>query len=88
MVNYKNGKFIRPVIKSDAGAWELAVRFSNLDLNDKDIQGGEEDNLSLAVNWYSSDHWRVMGNLIKVESVGPFGEQNPSIAQIRIQYFF
>ena len=86
--NYKNGKFIRPIIKSDAGAWELAVRFSNLNLNDKGIQGGEEDNLSLAVNWYSRDHWRVMGNLIKVESVGPFGEQNPSIAQIRVQYFF
>jgi len=86
--NYRDGKFIRPIIAGERGAWEVAVRFSTLDLNDEDIQGGQEDNLSLGVNWYSQTHWRFMGNLIKVKSDGPYGEQNPWIVQFRAQYYF
>jgi phosphate-selective porin OprO/OprP len=86
--NYRDGKFIRPVIKGQRGAWEVALRFSSLDLNDKDVRGGTEDNYSLGINWYSKTHWRLMGNLIKVRSEGPQGEQNPWIIQFRGQYFF
>jgi len=85
---YREGKFIRPDIKSDRGAWELVLRFSNLDLNDRDVEGGEEDNLAISVNWYSRTHWRFMTNLIKVKSVGPCGEQNPWFGQFCAQYFF
>ena len=86
--NYREGKFIRPIIDSERGAWEVAVRFSTLDLNDLDVQGGTEDNLSFGVNWYSQTHWRFMGNLIKVKSDGPYGEQDPWIVQFRAQYYF
>ena len=87
--NYRDGKFIRPIIDGDRGAWEVAVRFSTLDLNDLDVEGGTEDNLSLGVNWYSKTHWRFMGNLIKVNADdGPYGEQNPWIIQFRAQYYF
>ncbi len=86
--NYRDGKFIRPVIKGQRGAWEVALRFSSLNLNDKDVRGGTEDNFSLGLNWYTKTHWRFMGNLIKVRSEGPQGEQNPWIVQFRGQYFF
>lgn len=86
--HYREGKFIRPNVLGDRGAWELAVRFSTLDLNDEDVEGGIEDNLSFGVNWYSRTHWRFMGNLIKVKSDGPYGEQNPWIVQFRAQYYF
>lgn len=86
--HYREGKFIRPNIISKKGAWELALRFSNLNLNDQDVEGGKQDNLGFAVNWYSQTHWRLMGNLIKVKSDGPFGEQNPWIVQFRAQYYF
>jgi phosphate-selective porin len=86
--HYREGKFIRPNILSKNGAWELALRFSNLNLNDQDVEGGKEDNLSFAVNWYSQTHWRLMGNLIKVKSDGPYGKQDPWILQFRTQYFF
>ena len=38
--NYREGKFIRPNIKRDTGAWELAARFSTINLNDLDVEGG------------------------------------------------
>jgi len=89
MANYRDGKFIRPNISSDRGAWEVAVRFSAIDLNDEDVQGGTENNLALGVNWYSRTHWRFMANLIKVKADdGPYGKQDPWIAQFRIQYYF
>jgi phosphate-selective porin OprO/OprP len=88
MAHYREGKFIRPNISSDHGAWELAARFSTIDLNDLDVEGGTEKNLSFGVNWYSKTHWRFMGNRIKVWSDGPYGEQKPWIVQVRAQYYF
>jgi phosphate-selective porin OprO/OprP len=86
--NYRDGKFIRPNILGDKGAWEFGLRYSTVDLNDKGVRGGEETNMTLGVNWYSKIHWRLMGNLIKVQSQGPYGKQNPWIIQFRAQYFF
>lgn len=89
MVHYREGKFIRPNIISDRGAWEVAARFSTIDLNDQDVVGGTQKNLSLGINWYSKTHWRFMGNLIKVNAKdGPYGDQKPWIVQFRIQYYF
>jgi phosphate-selective porin OprO/OprP len=89
MAHYRDGKFIRPNILSDRGAWEVAFRFSTIDLVDEDVQGGKQKNLSFGVNWYSRVHWRFMGNLIKVNAKdGPYGKQNPWIVQFRAQYYF
>lgn len=85
---YREGKFIRPKIENANGAWELALRYSSLDLNDQNVEGGKEDNYAFGVNWYSRTHWRIMSNLIKVNSDGFYGEQNPWIGQVRIQYYF
>ncbi len=48
------------------GAWELAARFSTLDLT----EGGAADDMdiiSLAVNWYLNDYTRVMFDVMKPE---------------------
>jgi len=86
--NYRDGKFIRPNILGEKGAWEVGFRYSTIDLNDERIKGGTENNLTLGVNWYSKIHWRLMANLIKVDSEGPYGKQDPWIVQFRAQYFF
>lgn len=89
LAHYRSGKFIRPNIKRDRGAWEVVARFSSIDLNDGEVQGGTQKNLSVGVNWYSKTHWRFMANLIKVRADdGPYGEQKPWIVQIRGQYYF
>jgi phosphate-selective porin OprO/OprP len=89
MAHYRDGRFIRPNILGDRGAWEVAFRFSRVDLVDQDVQGGIQTNLSFGVNWYSRVHWRFMGNLIKASAKdGPYGKQNPWIVQFRVQYYF
>lgn len=87
--HYREGKFIRPNILSESGAWEVAARFSTLDLNDDDVQGGKQENVTLGLNWYTPVHWRIMGNVIKVNAHdGPYGDEDPWIVQVRVQYYF
>lgn len=42
------------------GAWELALRYDQLDLTDNDLVGGEQDRLSLNLNWYMNPSLRIL----------------------------
>ncbi len=42
------------------GAWEVALRYASLDLNDAEIIGGEEEALTTALNWYLNPNVRLM----------------------------
>jgi phosphate-selective porin OprO/OprP len=42
-----------------AGAWEIAARWSYITLNDKNIAGGQLNNLEFALNWYWSRHLKL-----------------------------
>ncbi len=75
------------------GAIELAVRYSHIDLNDEDIKGGKEDNVTLGVNWYLTEQLRFMANFIFVwtdkNATGNGsvrGNDSPQIFQMRLQY--
>ncbi len=46
------------------GAWQIAARYSFLDLNDEDIQGGEGSALTLALNWYWNPNASLQFNYI------------------------
>lgn len=49
------------------GAWQVAVRYSYLNLTDADIRGGDERNWTLGLVWWWNSHARVQFNYIHAE---------------------
>lgn len=49
------------------GAWELAARYSELDLNDGPVEGGHLRNATVGLNWYLNPNMKVMGSYIRAD---------------------
>lgn len=79
---------IRP--SGPGGAWEVAARYSNINLNDSGVTGGEMSNITLGVNWYANSNVRFMGNVIFVDTddSNPSRTDDPTIYQARVQFVF
>jgi phosphate-selective porin OprO/OprP len=65
------GRFDRVQVKRNflasdggAGAWELALRYSYLNLNDELADGGILSDVTAGVNWYLNPNTRVMFNYV------------------------
>lgn len=52
------------------GAWEIAVRYSTLDLSDAAIAGGEQDDYTIGLNWYPNPATRLMINWVRADVDG------------------
>ena len=53
--------------KGQWGAWETAVRYAAVDLNDNDLYGGKMDDITLALNWYLNANLRWSFNYIRFD---------------------
>lgn len=53
------------------GAWEVAGRWSYLDLNDSAIQGGTLMDYTAGVNWYWNPYTKIVFNYVHAISDGP-----------------
>lgn len=62
------------VSKGQWGALELAARYSNVHLNDDDLRGGIENDVTAAINWYLFSNLRLMLDWV-------YGHQNGTGAQ-------
>jgi phosphate-selective porin OprO/OprP len=80
---YRLGKFIRPELSGTGPAWELGFRLSWTDLNDGDVNGGEQRNAGFALNMYPRANIRGQFNLIQVNSDKKGGDG--LLVQARIQ---
>ncbi|MGR9051824.1 MAG: OprO/OprP family phosphate-selective porin [Gammaproteobacteria bacterium] len=74
--NYKEGKFYKVEPRNNFsfshggfGAWEIAARYAEVDLNDEDITGGQMTNLTIALNWYINSNIRFMADYNRVIDV-------------------
>lgn len=76
-----------PLSSGGWGAWELAMRYSSLDLNDGGINGGFERNVSVGVNWYPEKALKFMLDSIRVLPVrgGPEPDLSTTIWMLRMQ---
>jgi phosphate-selective porin OprO and OprP len=74
------------------GAWELGLRYSYVDLNSGDIQGGKEKNITFGLNGYLSTNLRLIFNYVhaRVEDLAePGGDHGTlNIFQGRFQVVF
>jgi phosphate-selective porin OprO/OprP len=71
--------------KGTWGAWELALRYDAVDLNDADIQasnvspvGGEAKRVGLNLNWYLNENIRVLAGLERTYDIDLLNKDNGS----------
>lgn len=51
-------------IATGPGAWEIAARYSSLNLSDRNIQGGSLQDVTIGLNWYATFQMRFSINYI------------------------
>ncbi len=72
------------------GAWELAVRYSTIDLDDEDVRGGKLTDWTGGVNWYINDYTKFQFNYIRayLDNHRLIGETRTDIYGLRAQIDF
>ncbi len=91
----RNGAFGRIKPQHRYGAWELAARYSTIDLSDGPVTGGEEENITLGLNWYINSQLRAMANYVIIDNDDDAndagnadGNDDPKVFQLRLQADF
>ena len=85
---YRGGVFRGVSPAGPGGAWEVTARYSDLDLDDGPVAGGEQQNWTLGVNWYANSRVRFMLNYINVNTERQGVSDNPNILLARAQVAF
>ena len=67
--NYREGEFTQVRAEKKSGAWEVAARYSYINLNDFDhgIRGGQKGQFTVGVNYYASRNVKFMLNFSYVD---------------------
>jgi phosphate-selective porin OprO and OprP len=72
------------------GALEAALRLSYVDLNDREIRGGTEIDVTAGLNWYLNGNTRIIFNYVHARVMDriepPIDGGNAHIFQVRFQY--
>lgn len=74
------------------GAWEVAGRWSYLDMNSKNIRGGTVTDLTAGLNWYLNAYWKMQFNYIHsmpryTPQSGPEGTPDSPFANSTLNMF-
>ena len=72
-------KPLRPVrwtgCERGCGAWQVAARYSYLNLNSGDIRGGILNEFTLGVNWFLTANAKVQANYVLTDRSGRHGRR-------------
>lgn len=85
---YKSGAFGNPVPQRKTGALEVALRYSELDLNDGSIRGGRQHDWTIGMNYYLTTHFKLQANYIRAFSDRGNLSLDPRIFELRAQVSF
>jgi phosphate-selective porin OprO/OprP len=84
---------VRP--SHDYGAFEIAARYSEVDLNDGPVFGGKEHDVTVGANWYLGTHYKFQANYIWAASTKKYGspinglaDVDPRVFELRAQVYF
>lgn len=76
-------------IEQGRGAWEVAVRYSHIDLDSENIAGGTLDDVTLALNWHLNPFTRIRWEYIHAQlNRAPIGESLAHIGGMRFEIDF
>jgi phosphate-selective porin OprO/OprP len=76
-------------VQTGRGAWEVAVRWSYIDLDSRNVQGGTLNDITLALNWHLNPFTRVKWEYIYAHlDRAPIGESFAQIAGMRFDMDF
>lgn len=73
------------LVDGGSGAWELAARWSSLDLDSGAVRGGQAHDVTVGINWYLNPMTRVSGNYVFSDRIG-VGEMNAWL--MRFWFYF
>lgn len=85
---YKGSAFGNPKPTRAAGAVELGLRYSDLDLDDGAIAGGRQRAWGVAANWYLGSYFKFQANYIHADSDRRGVELSPDVFEFRAQLAF
>jgi phosphate-selective porin OprO and OprP len=82
---YRTGMYTVPLPADPAGMWQVGARFSKLNANSGRVLGGEQEAVTLGVNWYWRSNFKFMANYSLVESERGLFENDPNVIELRAQ---
>lgn len=85
---YSGGNVDNIKPKGAYGALELALRYSELDLNDSPIYGGRESDWTLGANWYINRYLKLQANYVHAQSSRRNLVVDPNVVEVRAQVQF
>ena len=87
--SYKGGVPGTPLPNNPAsGMWQLGLRYDKTDLDDGVVRGGEQDNITIGVNWYLRSNFKLAANYVKVSSTRRDINDDPNILEARAQFYW
>lgn len=86
--SHKYGVFSTLTPNSHSGAWEIGVRYSEMDLNDQAVSGGQMKNWTIGLNYYISKNSKLALNYINSKATKNAIQDSPNFLQLRYQYVF
>lgn len=90
---YKDSYFVNTKPAHAYGAIELALRYSELNLNDGGVSGGRQHDWTVGLNWYLGEHLKLQANYVWAHAndspanlyVAPV---DPRVFELRAQVYF